>query len=383
MSFDSPRRRSLTERPDFRNLLLFSASPGSEDLITRRSVTAPLPDEPSSQREAELILMVKRLSAENLRLVAEAKAKALRVPRSRSSDDFQLLLDRNPQSLDEYRRKTASQAKIEGYRVDAVDRAKTLRARREHIEQQLYLIDHPPVILPEGRPEYMSLDDRDEAEELVYYTNPDALVADKFGLKITGNNLQCLRKGQWLNDEVINFYMQLVQQRSTDHGNLFRSCFAWNSFFWQKLSDDGKGYAYKSVQRWSSKKKVDVFTFDLMIIPINVGRTHWALGFVDLKKEKVCYWDSLGGDHPLFRKLIKQYMHDEWVDKKEGAYPYLLTDDFDDEVPMQSNSFDCGVFTCMFAECLARDRGIDFDQDDVADARLVIAEHIARGSILK
>lgn len=380
MSFDSPKRRSLTDRPDFRNFLLHA----SPQKVTH---AAPASPEPLSEREKELIDIVKSLTEENRRLTAEAKSKMLfkQIPKSRSSDDLKSLLGRNPPTLEEYKKKTASSGLLEGYRVaGAIERAKTLKARREHIEKQLYLIDHPPIIIPEGRPSYMQLSNREDAEELVYYIEPDKEVTEKFGLSITGTTLQCLRHGQWLNDEVINFYLQLVQQRAVDQPNLFRSCFAWNTFFWQKLSEDGRGYSFKSVQRWSIRKKVDVFSFDLMIVPINVGRTHWALGFVDLKKERICYWDSLGGDHPQFKKFILQYVQDEWADKKEGSFPYNFTDEggYDQEIPMQSNSYDCGVFTCLFAECLSRDRGVDFDQDDIADARLVIASQIGRGSIL-
>ena len=120
-----------------------------------------------------------------------------------------------------------------------------------------------------------------------------------------------------------------------------------------------------------------------MIVPINVDKNHWALGFVDFTEKIISYWDSLGGDHPKFKQWMQQYLKDEWKDKKGSEeFPYSFSFDDTTEVPHQTNSYDCGVFTCMFAECLTRGRGIDFDQDDISDCRFVIALQIARKSIL-
>jgi len=278
----SPLKRRKSDLNGFRDFLLLAATPssGPEDLrrINRRSSGASAPQPRPSLDDSDLVKQVEELKNENNRLRAEQGATRLakHLGRSSSVDHLDLLLQKTPQSLDDYRDSIAKSAKYEGYRVaGVVERARALKARRQYIEQQLYLIDNPPVIIPEGRPEYMSLreEDRERAQELVYYLQPSEVVAEKFGLKISGGALECLRKGQWLNDEVINFYFQLIQERSA-----FRSSFAWNTFFWQKLSEDGRGYTYKNVQRWSTKKKVDIFSYELMLVPINVGKNHWALG---------------------------------------------------------------------------------------------------------
>jgi sentrin-specific protease 1 len=126
-----------------------------------------------------------------------------------------------------------------------------------------------------------------------------------------------------------------------------------------------------------------VFSFDLMLVPINVGKNHWALGFVDFKRQVISYWDSLGSDHLGFREKIDRYLQDEWADKHKGEdYPFKFDTEHDTDVPGQSNGYDCGVFTCMFAECLARGVQPDFDQTDIKESRLVIALQISRSSIL-
>lgn len=39
-------------------------------------------------------------------------------------------------------------------------------------------------------------------------------LADQFGQEITHKEIACLREGQWLNDEVVNFQFALMNERS-------------------------------------------------------------------------------------------------------------------------------------------------------------------------
>ena len=59
----------------------------------------------------------------------------------------------------------------------------------------------------------LSRHDRDEADALLTRTPPASLVASAFSIDIRGKELSCLRRRQWLNDEVINMYLQLIEQR--------------------------------------------------------------------------------------------------------------------------------------------------------------------------
>jgi len=66
-----------------------------------------------------------------------------------------------------------------------------------------------------------------------------------------------LNNGQWLNDEVINFYMALLQERADQdlivvdgQKKKRRDIHCFNSFFYAKLADD---YAKSKVGRWTKK----------------------------------------------------------------------------------------------------------------------------------
>ena len=213
------------------------------------------------------------------------------------------------------------------------------------------------------------------------------IIASRNNIDISKDKIQCLGDREWLNDEVINYYFDLLNELPTPKRGRPKT-YLWNSFFWLKLSDDGKGYNYKSVQRWTSRKKIDLFSLDRFIVPMNIGRNHWALGLVDLNTKRVRYYDSLaaGTVHTAFAQFMLKYLEDEFKDKRKGEECPQFSSEFTVdpvEPPQQRNGFDCGVFTCMNAECLAAGRDwIDFDQSFISDMRRKILFQILNNKIV-
>ncbi|CAJ1449360.1 unnamed protein product [Effrenium voratum] len=210
----------------------------------------------------------------------------------------------------------------------------------------------------------------------------DEVVASRFSVEVTRRQVECLRPGEWLNDEVINFYYKLLQERSkTVAGS--PKCWFTNSFFWPKLSGNNKEYSYKEVRRWTVKAKIDVFEMDYIIFPINVAETHWAMGAIDLKEKGFRYFDSMFSKPPSnFVSFLRRYLADEHKAKKGGKelsgleeWQLLVPPK---PVPQQSNGYDCGVFTCFFADCLSAGKGLAFDQDDMPTLRMRIAARILK-----
>lgn len=68
--------------------------------------------------------------------------------------------------------------------------------------------------------------------------------------------------------QIINFYMNMLMERSKEKG--LPSVHAFNTFFFTKLKTAG----YQAVKRWT--KKVDVFSADILLVPIHLG-VHWCL----------------------------------------------------------------------------------------------------------
>jgi sentrin-specific protease 1 len=89
------------------------------------------------------------------------------------------------------------------------------------------------------------------------------VLVDEFGIPINGHAVRTLAPGSWLNDEIMNFYFNLLSQRSernmtSDSVPASRKlrCHFFATFFYAKLTNQGKGYVYKEVQRWTKKLKV-------------------------------------------------------------------------------------------------------------------------------
>jgi Ulp1 family protease len=82
----------------------------------------------------------------------------------------------------------------------------------------------------------------------------EGTVVDKFSLAIQKKDLRTLSGSSWLNDEVINFYAELVMDRAKSYPEKYPKIHVFNTFFYHILSTKG----YTGVRRWSKK----VYYFD-------------------------------------------------------------------------------------------------------------------------
>ena len=83
---------------------------------------------------------------------------------------------------------------------------------------------------------------------------------------------------------------------------------------------------------------------------------------------------------------LLNYLKDEWKAKKGGDLPdadswRLVTCTAD--TPVQENGFDCGVFTCMFADFISMDKSLVFSQEHITQCRKKIALSIMNGIALE
>ncbi|XP_050436335.1 sentrin-specific protease 1-like [Adelges cooleyi] len=173
----------------------------------------------------------------------------------------------------------------------------------------------------------------------------------------------------WLNDEVINHYMNMIVDRDP------KSLHTFDTFFYTKLSSQG----YESVRRWSRKK--DIFACKKMFSPIHLGN-HWCLICVNFIEKTIKYYDSLGGTNPKCLNAIMYYLKEEHKNKKNSELDcsgWRLMEAND--CPKQRNGYDCGVFACINAEFLSRDAKLDFTQEDMPQLRHRVCYEILRNRL--
>ncbi|UZJ53816.1 hypothetical protein CBS101457_003136 [Exobasidium rhododendri] len=231
-----------------------------------------------------------------------------------------------------------------------------------------------------------------EQEEIVRQTfKRQGKIAQLVGAAVEARDISKMRDGQWLNDEVINFYSKLLLLRSDEavkkraaardakkrlgtglYSNdeerrmsdilLVRDAKrtwngVWNvwtftSFFYEKLSTGG----YSGVRQWT--RKVDVFTKDIILLPINIRQQHWVCAAINMRKCRFEYYDSMMTRNPAVFTLLRNYLLAEYADKKKDSTEPLILKGwknyFSRQSPQQMNFYDCGVFATMTMEQLSR-----------------------------
>lgn len=218
--------------------------------------------------------------------------------------------------------------------------------------------------------------------------NPDMplseTLAHKYGLKITRENLISLRPGNWIDDMIVNFYMELIDERSRGSKTL-PSTFCFNSFLYPSFEAGD----YDRVRNFT--RKSDIFTKTLVIIPIH-KINHWSLVFIDMQKKQLCYLDSLSeyriktgtATHYAVEILenIQSYLAYEYLNKKGTL---LDSENWETihirTVPQQTNSDDCGVFMCQFAKLKTQNKPLLFSQQSIPQLREQMCSEILNASL--
>jgi len=193
----------------------------------------------------------------------------------------------------------------------------------------------------------------------------------QLGNPITRNNFRLLYCDSWLNDEIINGYMDLINRRDLILSES-RSCYAFNSFFFEVFSKSG----YRRVAKWTTQANVDIFSLDKLLFPLNQNY-HWVLAAVNFVKKRFELYDSLGAAFDLsVLSLLEIWLKQESLDKRKIDYSTEDWTRVQIECPRQKNAIDCGVFVCQFAERLSVDQEFDFQQSDIPAIRQMMAMEI-------
>ena len=204
----------------------------------------------------------------------------------------------------------------------------------------------------------------DEKEELATINN----------IKVTRGHMRCLRDREWLVDEVVNFYLEKLQQCSEDNTRL--KCASFNTFMYDKVFRAKGGYCYtRNAKKWLWKKfKTTMLTYDKIFIPINLPNAHWMLAVVNIKEKLLQFYDSLAANGTEYlnnlRKLIGDYVMDMRAEYGATIEVDVQTWDIQNmEAVRQSNGYDCGMFMLKYVEHLWKDEPMQFTQADFPEFR--------------
>ncbi|XP_043282390.1 sentrin-specific protease 1-like [Venturia canescens] len=188
----------------------------------------------------------------------------------------------------------------------------------------------------------------------------------KIRREIKQEDLDTLNGTNWLNDEIVNNYMDLIKDDKT---------YVMNSFFFPRLYLNG----YNAIKRWTNK--VNIFKYERVIVPINLGN-HWCLAVINLLKKAIVYYDSFGRDNPKYLLTLREYLVEEAKNKGEGPIndkEWSLATKRD--IPRQTNGYDCGVFVCLYAKHEIANKEMSFSQEGMSQMRELIRRELETGSV--
>lgn len=169
-------------------------------------------------------------------------------------------------------------------------------------------------------------------------------------------DLGTLEEQNWLNDQIINMYGELIMEATQQKVHFF------NSFFHKQLVAKG----YEGVKRWT--KKVDLFSKSLLLIPIHL-EIHWSLVTVNMATKTISYYDSQGIVFRHTTDNILKYILSEAKEKKQAAFQKSWKVNIIKGIPQQKNDSDCGVFVLEYCRCLSLKKPLTFSQDDMPRIR--------------
>lgn len=243
-------------------------------------------------------------------------------------------------------------------------------------------------------------------------------------------DLRRLRGSRWLNDELMNAYVALINARNrrrvadaaaaaveaavasaaaaadTDDDVVCVTdappppppppppplrVHVWNTFFFARLTQGPAGFDYAGVRRWPTAAGLDVSALDLLLVPVNLDASHWVLAVADLRARRFAYLDSMHGpDSSHVIPTLRRWLGAEVAARSGldaelalglGAWPVAVNEWAGTPIPRQRDGGSCGVFVLKTAEHLERGAGVGFGQRDVPVLRKQIVLDLQDGRV--
>ncbi|XP_017106587.2 sentrin-specific protease 1-like [Drosophila bipectinata] len=311
-------------------------------------------------------------------------------PLNRPTNSLELKLMKSPYYNNDFVNKIIEQIARSSEEIDRRRQLAYLEFAKSHeerlaMENKLFVVTKRIVIrslqpnFKKTRPAILDLEEHDcqKFNKLINGPRNEVLV-EKFSMQIHRYDISTLVGGCWLNDKIINFYMNLLMDRSKRQSGLIPSVYAMNSFFLQRLQHDG----YSAVQRWT--RKVDLFSNDIVLVPVHCGSIHWCLAIIHLRDRTLKYYDSMGNPNQPVLNILESYLKSESLDKRKQPFDtecFRIESVPAEKLPQQRNLDDCGVFCCMYAEYISRDQEISFSQENMSYFRKKMVLDVCKGEL--
>ncbi|KAK5714710.1 hypothetical protein LTR17_017100 [Elasticomyces elasticus] len=301
---------------------------------------------------AELNAQEAAKEAEEARMKVEEEARA-------KAEEERLKIEEEKLKIEEERLKIEAAAKAE-------EELKAAELAEE--AQKLALETAPPALIRELDPAHIAKLDEMlaiKSDQHVVRISPEGVEISRrdFGTILSGKTATSPAHA-WLNDEVVNAWFSTIVSRKLEQNGYVKgpknvpSHVTYNTAWVNTV----KTKKMEGIRTWSRRKGIQgekLLKCEKVFFPVNTG-AHWLLLIISPKEKTIEYLDSLHDLRPgeekkwfkmmrqwLEMELEKKYVADEWTESRA-------------ESSMQTNSDDCGAFTCFNG--LAATTGVSFGE---------------------
>ena len=200
---------------------------------------------------------------------------------------------------------------------------------------------------------------------------PDEILSN-FYLQMTRRDYRSLDGNNYLNDKVIDEYLQLIKKRNAEDGLLKVYPLTTHAYSWLDGNFDQN---YDKVASWCR----DMMDTDIVLAPIHKA-DHWSLIEINIRTQTLSYYDSIYGNRKRSNapKVMKRFIEQYW---RKMEKTIKLRVKVIENAPLQNNGYDCGVFVCQNAEKIARGALVNTRQADMPNARKTMMKGIFFGTL--
>ena len=172
-------------------------------------------------------------------------------------------------------------------------------------------------------------------------------------------DIESLKEGEWLNDQIINGALQLITMNSP-------STFAFSTDFIARLKAIGYNFVKTHSRPIDPEGKGNLFSQKLVLVPIFHNGNHWTLVAIKPEEKSITYYDSKKGRNHEVLNILLDYLKQEHRAKKKCELEGNWTLSHAQNIPCQENFHDCGMFVIKYAQYLARGEAFTFNQTNMS-----------------
>ncbi|OQR74313.1 sentrin-specific protease 1-like [Tropilaelaps mercedesae] len=212
----------------------------------------------------------------------------------------------------------------------------------------------------------------------IRHHQPEKLLEHQ-GLPLYREEFDSLDGARWLNDAIIDIYLLMLTTRANERRKTdptLPRVHAFSVGFWQVLQ-----YGQKAEDLQGAVD--NPFEYDILLVPVHVNNVHWCLAVVDVHQLRIDFYDPQWHhtqDDTSHACLVRNYLLGQMHLKQNRSIgEEQIQIKIMKNVPEQTNSYDCGVFICKYAQYVIARQTLTqstFTQADMARFRRKMKQEI-------